>query len=109
MEDIQEQLAALRRRIAGIDRKYAAPAAGRITAASAVSARPVSAAARYIQDLMSGEVVRTSHGEHFETEKLWERHRRHGSVDIADHDLRHRCWMYSDIDINASIPAQVRL
>ena len=33
---------------------------------------------------MSGEVVRTPHGEHFETEKLWERHRRHGSVDISD-------------------------
>ncbi len=33
---------------------------------------------------MSGEVVRTVHGEHFETEKLWERHRRHGSVDISD-------------------------
>jgi hypothetical protein len=28
--------------------------------------------------------VRTLHGEHFETERLWERHRRHGSVDIAD-------------------------
>ncbi len=33
---------------------------------------------------MSGEVVRTAHGEHFETERLWERHRRHGSVGIAD-------------------------
>ena len=33
---------------------------------------------------MSGEVVRTPLGEHFETEKLWERHRRHGSVDISD-------------------------
>ncbi len=33
---------------------------------------------------MSGEVVRTPHGEHFETERLWERHRRHGSVDISD-------------------------
>jgi uncharacterized protein YprB with RNaseH-like and TPR domain len=33
---------------------------------------------------MSGQVVRTPHGEHFETEKVWERHRRHGSVDISD-------------------------
>jgi uncharacterized protein YprB with RNaseH-like and TPR domain len=33
---------------------------------------------------MSGEVVRTEFGEHFETERLWERHRRHGSVDISD-------------------------
>src|ERR1022692_791097 len=84
MEDIQEQLVALRRRIAGIDRKYAAPSAGAAAAASGVSPRPVSAAARFIQDLMSGEVVRTAHGEHFETEKLWERHRRHGSVDVSD-------------------------
>ncbi len=29
-------------------------------------------------------MVRTPHGEHFETEKLWERHRRHGTVDISD-------------------------
>ena len=33
---------------------------------------------------MSGEVVRTPLGEHFETERVWERHRRHGSVDISD-------------------------
>ena len=33
---------------------------------------------------MPGEVVRTALGEHFEAERLWERHRRHGSVDISD-------------------------
>src|SRR5258705_9307594 len=33
---------------------------------------------------MSGEVVRRSFGEHFETGRLWERHRRHGSVEISD-------------------------
>jgi uncharacterized protein len=38
----------------------------------------------YIEELISGELVHTAHGEHFETEKLWERHRRHGSVDISD-------------------------
>jgi uncharacterized protein YprB with RNaseH-like and TPR domain len=78
MEDIQQQLAALRRRVAGIDRKYA-------------GAEPATPAPRderpsryFIEELMSGEVVSTPHGEHFETEKVWERHRRHGSVDIAD-------------------------
>jgi len=78
MEDIQEQLAALRRRIARVDRKYAdsaPPAAPR-------PERPRSAG--YIQDLISGAVVSTPCGEHFETEKLWERHRRHGSIDISD-------------------------
>ncbi len=78
MEDIQEQLAALRRRIARIDRKYAdgvPPAPPR---------HVTEPAAGLIQELMSGEVVRTPHGEHFETERLWERHRRHGSMDISD-------------------------
>jgi uncharacterized protein len=74
MEDIREQLAALRRRMARIDRKYLAPPA---------PPRPSQSSA-FIQDLMSGEVVRTPHGEHFETTRLWERHRRHGSVDISD-------------------------
>jgi uncharacterized protein YprB with RNaseH-like and TPR domain len=79
MEDIQEQLAALRRRIARIDRKYAG---GEPAARPRPAAEP--SAAAYIQDLMSGEVVQTPLGEHFETERLWERHRRHGSVDISD-------------------------
>jgi len=74
MEDIQQQLWALRRRIARIDRKYQ----------DGVPAERPKPAHRFIEELMSGEVVRTPHGEHFETEKLWERHRRHGSVGIAD-------------------------
>ena len=40
-------------------------------------------ARQFIHEVMSGEVVRTPHGEHFETERLWERHRRHSSVDIC--------------------------
>jgi len=79
MEEIQEQLAALRKRIARIDRKYET---------SPPPPKPMPAAARsaghFIQDLMSGEVVRTAFGEHFETERVWERHRRHGSVGICD-------------------------
>ena len=75
MEDLQEQLAALRRQIARIDRKYAEPAPVR-----AAPPQP----GRFIEELLTGEVVHTPHGEHFETEKLWERHRRHGSVDISD-------------------------
>src|SRR5579862_2896657 len=76
MEDVHQQLAALRRRIARVDRKYANP----------VPAPPVrpQESAGFIQDLMSGEVISTSLGQHFETEKVWERHRRHGSVDISD-------------------------
>jgi uncharacterized protein YprB with RNaseH-like and TPR domain len=79
MEDVQEQLAALRRQIARIDRKYAEPP-GTPAPARTAPERP----GRFIEELLSGEVVRTAFGEHFETEKLWERHRRHGSVDIGD-------------------------
>jgi uncharacterized protein YprB with RNaseH-like and TPR domain len=76
VSELQEQLAALRRKIARIDRKYAdgAPPAPS-------DKRP----ARYfIEEWMSGEVVETPHGQHFETERLYERHRRHGSMDISN-------------------------
>jgi uncharacterized protein len=78
MEDVQLQLAALRRRIARVDRKYAGT---RGAAALKHAPRP---ARQAIEELLSGEVVRTRYGCHFETERLWERHRRHGSVGIAD-------------------------
>jgi len=75
-DQFQDLLAILRRKIQRIERKYAAPAA-------AAPQRAESAPSRYfIEQWMSGEVVRTPHGEHFETERLWERHRRHGSMDI---------------------------
>ena len=76
MEDVQIQLAELRRRVAQIDRKYGGAAPER---------RPAARPARHpIEDLLTGEVVRTAYGAHFETERVWERHRRHGSVGIAD-------------------------
>jgi uncharacterized protein len=76
MEDIQQQLAALRQRIARVDRKYS----------EGVPPPPPSPhpPGEFIEELLSGEVVTTVHGCHFETEKLWERHRRHGSVSICD-------------------------
>src|SRR5215813_12667682 len=79
MEDIQEQLAALRKRIASVDRKYASP-----TGRPPAPRRDDTPSKIFIEDLLSGELVRTAYGEHFETEKLWERHRRHGSIGIAD-------------------------
>src|SRR6266536_3030233 len=90
MQDIQEQLAELRQRIARVDRKYAAPLSG-VRPPPGVRPSGVRPSARtpgpnrhFIENLMSGEVVRTAFGEHFETGKLWERHRRHGSVEISD-------------------------
>jgi len=80
MSDFQEQLAYLRRRIARIDKKYAEP-------------RPRPHISRELgpatANLLFSE-VETSHGRHFETEKLYERNRRHGSIGIADlEDLPH--------------------
>jgi uncharacterized protein len=69
--DFQEQLAILRRKVARIDRKYAEATPPRRTAAA------------FVEHVISGSVVSTPHGEHFETERLWERHRRHGSVEIS--------------------------
>jgi uncharacterized protein YprB with RNaseH-like and TPR domain len=78
MEDLQQQLAALRQRIARVDRKWSKdppPVAPRT---------PERIRGDFIDELLSGEVMKTPLGEHFETEKLWENHRRHGSVYISD-------------------------
>src|SRR6478609_5492629 len=74
MEDIQQQLAALRRRIAHIGVASDLPR-------PAEKPRPPRVS---IEEFLSGEVVSTPLGEHFETERIWERHRRHGSIDISD-------------------------
>jgi uncharacterized protein len=75
--NIQEQLAYLRQTVrrtaAGMDSKYGAAAAPENPRGPG-----------FIEDLLSGEVVETPCGKHFETEKLYGRHRRHGSYDISD-------------------------
>src|ERR1044072_5499847 len=76
MEDIQQQLAALRRRIAGVSVASQLP--------QPIERQRERPPRMPIEEFMSGEVVRTAAGEHFETERLWERHRRHGSIDISD-------------------------
>lgn len=80
MEGPQEQLAALRRRIARIDAKYrsAARTARTETAPSRRSER------YFVEEWLSGEQIETEFGAHFETEKLYGRGRRHGSIAIAD-------------------------
>jgi uncharacterized protein YprB with RNaseH-like and TPR domain len=76
VSDLQEQLALLRRRIARIDRKYAE---GPPPVKPASERRPE----RYrVEQWLDGREVETPHGKHFETEKLFERHRRHGSMDV---------------------------
>jgi uncharacterized protein len=77
MTDFQEQLAHLRKRIARIDRKYSHPSAKKPIAKSQ---RPIAAP----ESWLAGAEVATPHGVHYETERLYERHRRHGSVGIVD-------------------------
>jgi uncharacterized protein len=78
MTDFQEQLAHLRKRIARIDRKYSRPAAQR-ELPKAKSQEP-----KAPEGWLQGEEVSNSQGAHYQTERLWERHRRHGSVGIVD-------------------------
>ncbi|MBV8841939.1 MAG: ribonuclease H-like domain-containing protein [Bryobacterales bacterium] len=89
---MKEAISELRLRIAEIDRKYAIrPVATEqpSTAPPVGRAGPVPAL-RYIQDWLGGEVAETRFGRHFETEKLYESHRHHGSADIgALADLPH--------------------
>ena len=77
---MQEQLAALRKRVARIDRKYAAN--------PPVPSAPVPSRLRparyFVEEWLSGQEVETAHGKHFETEKPFERPRRHGSMDVGD-------------------------
>ncbi len=82
MGDLQEQLAILRRKIRQIDRKWAVP---RSEPPPARPALPEDHAPlhHFIDEFMSGEVVETPHGAHFETERLYARHRRHGNLDIS--------------------------
>ena len=73
--DIREQLAILRQKIEGIDARYAVAPGPRPQKESVES---------LIEDLVSGEVVATTHGSHFETERYFPAHHRHGSYEISD-------------------------
>lgn len=85
MGDIQEQLAILRRRIARIDRKFE-----KQEPVPKPERQDRNPARYFIEEYLSGNEVQTPLGTHFETERLYERHRRHGSLDIsALEDLPH--------------------
>ena len=68
---VAEQLAQLRQTVARISSKYENPL-------------PPIIPKTFIEELLTGEVVETPLGSHFETEKVWGRHQRHGSFSICD-------------------------
>ncbi len=73
---ITEQLAHLRQTVSTIDRKYAA--------LPSPAPRPKPNPAGFVEELISGQVIETPLGKHFETEKLYTRHQLHGSYEISD-------------------------
>jgi hypothetical protein len=101
MSDLQQQLADLRARVARVakqcDAKYDAEFSARDTTSQIgrpawheepveydIPERETAARAQSaVEGWLGGETIETAHGRHFETEKLYERHRRHGSADIG--------------------------
>jgi len=81
--DIQEQLAHLRRTVEGISARYITPPAGARTSAG-LAPESHSATRGLIEDLVSGQVVFTPYGSHFETEQHFPAHHRHGGYEISD-------------------------
>lgn len=85
MSDLQQQLADLRARVARVarqcDDKYDARATPKFSTRETIQTTEQSQSA--VEEWLGGEAVETAHGRHFETEKLYERHRRHGSADIG--------------------------
>lgn len=83
MGDLQQQLADLRQRVAKIDRKYAEGPPHRPPEHFDAGPGLPRPAHLYIEEWLTGQQVETEFGRHFETEKIFERHRRHGSADIG--------------------------
>ncbi|MEO5925635.1 MAG: ribonuclease H-like domain-containing protein [Bryobacteraceae bacterium] len=83
MNDLQEQLAALRERVARVNARFS----------EKYSEPPQHAPEPHEQRLpetLPGQVVETAHGSHWETETLYASHRQHGSADVgALSDLPH--------------------
>ena len=105
MSDLQQQLADLRARVARVakhcDAKYDAASSTPFSSRNMLSQHeqqtweelPVEyetpaeqtgeRAQLAVEAWLGGETIETAHGKHFETEKLYERHRRHGSADVG--------------------------
>jgi uncharacterized protein len=78
--DVDAQLAELRQRMARIDKKYEAR---KRVEAPQLSPKPRGQARFFIEEWAQGQVIENGHGSHFQMEKLYPRHRRHGSADVG--------------------------
>ena len=83
MSDLQEQLAELRQRVARVAIDCDQRMAMRPPLLPGLFADTPRPGHEYVEEWMGGAEIETEFGRHFETEKLYERHRRHGSTDIG--------------------------
>ena len=89
MSELQDQLAALRQRMARVledcAEKYERPDFTGISHTSPTrrSDHASNFPSRNFPDLFPGEEIETGCGKHFETETFYAKHRRHGSADVA--------------------------
>ena len=84
--DIREQLAHLRSKVGEIDSRYTSRygTATRPSLGNDIQEGGAAASRGLIEDLVSGEVVYTPYGSHFETEQLFAAEHRHGSYEISE-------------------------
>ncbi len=105
MLETEVQLARLKQRVSAINSKYAARQNAPAAAPSPVTHKW---AKSFIEEWSEGEVVANEFGSHFQTERLFAGHRRHGSADIGalcelPHDLLD---VLGDGEVPAADPAR---
>jgi len=83
VSNLQEQLAFLRRKIASIE----PPAFSPIGPAAPAEER------KSIDQWIDGAVITTDRGSHFEFERAWKNHQRHGNVYVSDLQDVERNWL----------------
>jgi len=83
MIEPSEQLARLRRRIAEVHERVAAKYPPKAQAPRQETASNETGARWFAEEWSRGEVVRNEFGEHFQTERLFPPHKRHGSVYVS--------------------------
>ena len=81
--DIREQLAHLRQTVARIDHKYANLPCPDRDARVPRESESDTARPGFVEELLSGEIVETPFGKHFETGRLYANDQRHGSYELC--------------------------